>query len=316
MGMSANNKDINLSNKICAGVVTYNPDINLLRKNISILIPQVNEVLVIDNNSINHEELVSLCNEFELKIILNDMNYGIAYALNQLLTYSYENNYEWYLTMDQDSICDIQMIGQYEKVLKTLDYTPAILSPFILNNNKIMLSEYQNIKENLCAVNVIQDPMDCITSGALTNVSASKSVKGYNNHLFIDCVDFDFNIALMEKNKILRVNTTYLIQQMGKAKRVNFFHLVSNVYSSSLIKKLKFTPVYNLTRIYYIFRNSTYIRKNSLSNSKRVSFSWMFGQFLYYFFTYPLSYNRIKLAAAAYKGVKDYKKVKNHRELD
>ena len=39
--------------KIVAGIILYNPDIDRLMDNISAISPQVESIIIIDNNSIN-----------------------------------------------------------------------------------------------------------------------------------------------------------------------------------------------------------------------------------------------------------------------
>lgn len=106
---------------ILACIVTYNPSIDILKKNIENILIQTNNVVIIDNNSNNKVELFELINNinaryhaYRIELIQNDDNNGIAQALNQGLSYSKANNYEWILTLDQDSICDKNMI----KVMK------------------------------------------------------------------------------------------------------------------------------------------------------------------------------------------------------
>ena len=46
--------------EICAGIVSYNPDLKRLKENIDAIFPQVDEVIVFDNGSINQNELIKM----------------------------------------------------------------------------------------------------------------------------------------------------------------------------------------------------------------------------------------------------------------
>ena len=70
---------------VCAGVVTYNPDIKILQKNLQALSPQVQDVFVVDNGSDNIHDIENLIGGFNnLTIFSNPKNLGIAQALNKL----------------------------------------------------------------------------------------------------------------------------------------------------------------------------------------------------------------------------------------
>ena len=89
-----------------AGIVLYNPDTERLKENIEAILPQVDQIIVVDNGSSNVDEICELLNKYEqIKFIWNEENYGIAKALNQLLYFAYKNDVEWILTIDQDSVC-------------------------------------------------------------------------------------------------------------------------------------------------------------------------------------------------------------------
>lgn len=49
-----------MPNRICAGIVTYNPDIPILKRNISSLNSQVNLIIIFDNGSMNYKEIINI----------------------------------------------------------------------------------------------------------------------------------------------------------------------------------------------------------------------------------------------------------------
>lgn len=293
----------------CAGIVLYNPEIDKLQKNIDALYEQVDSLVLVDNSSKNLNEVKKVLSAYSRIIYIeNTSNLGIAEALNQILQYAEEQGYEWYLSMDQDSVCSKTIIKTYAEFIEKDDL--AVLCPYVLNNNKITLSEYKKLE--LKATEYITQPIDCITSGSLNKVAAAKKIGGYNSELFIDCVDVDFNLRLSLLNyKILRVNSTYMVQSMGEARSVGAFQVLYKMTGKNVFKRLRYTPVYSDNRLYYIARNSRYIReKYGKLAGKRMSAMWMMEQFIYYMLTYPLSHSRITMLRAIRKGSADSRALK------
>ena len=89
--------------EIITGIILYNPDLSRLRENISAILPQVDNVVLVENGSSDITYLKELEDE-KIELIVNDENMGIAYALNQVMQYAHDNSYEWALTLDQDSV--------------------------------------------------------------------------------------------------------------------------------------------------------------------------------------------------------------------
>lgn len=299
-----------LKSTTCAGIVIYNPEIDKLKKNIDALLTQVDCIVCIDNDSKNKADIEELISTYDtVSVIKNKKNMGIAFALNQVLKFADKKGYKWYISMDQDSCCSETLVQEYAKNMPEDDEL-AILSPYILNNSKVTLEEYK--KMELPIVQEITAPIDCITSGSLNNVLAAKKIKGYNSKLFIDCVDVDFNLRLMLLHKkIYRINSAYMFQEMGEAKEVKLIQLFYKLTGKNVFRRLRYTPVYSNFRLYHIARNSEYIyRKYGKLAGKRMTPSWMIGQYIYYCLTYPLSASRLLMLKSIIKGKKDSKRMK------
>lgn len=304
----------NLKKITCCGIVLYNPEISKLKKNIDVLYSQVECIILVDNCSENVCEIKELIRNYDCKKIIyirNNENYGIAKALNQILKFAHINKFDWYITMDQDSICSKLLMKEYSKVISKLDNV-AVLCPFVLNNNKISYNEYKMLK--LSEVEVIKQPIECITSASLNNVKKAMQIGGYMEELFIDCVDVDFNIRLINKGfKIYKVNNAYMYQEMGVGKKVYIISLLHKLTKLSFLRKLKVTPVYNNIRLYYISRNSRFIYSiYKKAAGSKMSNLWMYTQFIYYFITYPLEINRVKMLKSILKGIKDSEELINN----
>ncbi len=232
--------------KILAGIVLYNPEEERIIQNIRKILPQVKKVICVDNGSQNIKAIVEkikkVCNDIE--IIRNNENKGISYALNQILNYAYENSYEWFLTLDQDSIAQDDLVNNYKKYLREPEL--AMLTCKIVDRNFKTKEEEQY---------EIKDIEKCITSGTLNNTDILKKVGGYDNSMFIDSVDFDICTTLKENNyRIIKINYDGLLHEVGHATVKHF-----------LWKKIK---VYNHSpfRTYYIIRNGIYYTRKHKRN--------------------------------------------------
>ena len=100
---------------ILAGITLFNPDVARLEENISSIYGQVDRVICVDNGSDNIKNIEDcvLNNWKNITIIKNGKNEGIAKALNQMFEFAIEQQYEYVLTLDQDSVCPDNIIEEY-----------------------------------------------------------------------------------------------------------------------------------------------------------------------------------------------------------
>ncbi|MBR5362078.1 MAG: glycosyltransferase [Oscillospiraceae bacterium] len=288
------------NSKICGGIVLYNPDILLLQKNIDAVLPQLNCLVLYDNGSRNQQDIMEIAEQCDrIHFIGSKANKGVAFALNRINEYARDHGYQWVLTLDQDSICAPNMIEQYRKY--TGKDKVAILCPFVLNNGKYTVKEYQKLK--LPEITVITQPNDCITSAALCNVEIIDRIGGYQDNLFIDYVDTEINCRLMKNGyRIIRVNSTYLLQHMGEAKAIPLFEAFYHVTGLNLFRKMKAASVYSDKRLYYQARNSKYVYCRHKNAGTKLTPLYMYSLFLYDSLFYPISRSRIKMWKNIIKG--------------
>lgn len=289
--------------KIGVGIVLYNPDINLLEKNINALYKQADKILLFDNGSKNYELIKKLSSKYNNMLLKGvKQNQGIAFALNRIVDWAQAENYKWVLSMDQDSICSPNLLKEYSYYLNNKDI--ALICPFVLNNGKVAFEEYKKL--NLPPTTLITDPVKCITSACLMNVKLVREVGSFNEKLFIDCVDIDLNCRVLEAGKkILQVNSAYMIQQMGKGKKIKLFEYLQHLTGIDLFRRSKVIAVYSNKRLYYYSRNSRYIRKKYKNHGKQMSWWFISLYFTYFTIFYPLNRNRVKMWKAMFKGFKD-----------
>ena len=273
---------------ICAGIVTYNPDLNRLKENINSISKQVKLLIIFDNGSKNIEELQKLCCLYKnIALILSPKNKGIAYALNRIVERAYSENYLWLLTLDQDSVCFENIITDYEKCICTINNASIICSLIKDRNFKyydeIINTQYTNVKFT-------------ITSGACINIKDCFKIGGFDEQLFIDWVDSDycFRIDKLGK-KIVRINKEKILHEVGiDTRNYNFLWKKITIFN------------HNAFRVYYICRNGIYLaRKNKNTTILRAKITAINRLIIILLF----EKNKLKKIKAGIKGVKDSKKM-------
>ncbi|MBT1164908.1 glycosyltransferase family 2 protein [Bifidobacterium felsineum] len=221
-------------NKICIGIVTFNPDINDIETTLR-NIGNSFHVIIVDNGSNNIDSIQKISHSYDCHIITNNENLGIAKALNQIFEFADKNSYEWVLTLDDDSLPPSNMISSFLSMLKGRDNV-GIICPMLISKGN------HSIFHSKTAVD------ECITSGSLTNVEAWKSIGGFDEWLFIDSVDFDFSKRLHKAGYVILEDRNVLLpHEIGKTKTINLLVAHPAIRNHSAFRK------------YYQERNYIYV---------------------------------------------------------
>lgn len=231
--------------KIAACVILYNPTKNDLI-NIDSYINVVDHLYIYDNT-----ETESFLNYFKrygdkISYYQNNENQGIAKRLNQACVEAIHDNYDYLLTMDQDSSFIKENLIQY--FYDILNYqNPKDVSLFGIEH----FHEKKSIsKDKIRCINT--DLL--ITSGSVINLSNYIKVGGFDEQLFIDGVDLDYCLASkIQHLKCILFKNNFLTHSLGeKTKKAS----IKTLY---LIKKNK--AFHSPIRIYYMRRNSLYLKE-------------------------------------------------------
>lgn len=223
---------------ILGAIITYNPNLDLLKKNIASFFASVNAVIIIDNGSKIIEELFYLESD-KVKVLINKSNLGIAEGLNQALLYAQENQFDFILTMDQDSFFESETVP--DLLLGFKNDTTAIVCPSLKDMNS---NELVTVDEKYAAI------FTTITSGSLCNVAILKSVGGFDSKMFIDYVDFELCLRIQKKGfKIIRSRSSVLCHHLGESKMERFLGIPIICTHHSPLRR------------FYYARNKIYIYK-------------------------------------------------------
>lgn len=225
---------------VVALIITYNPDMDILYKNIEAVSCQLNHIIVFDNASKNANEICNLLTaKSNILLIQNDKNIGIAAALNRGFYRAKELGFEWILTLDQDSII---RNGLLEKCIEAVkDDKIAIVAAKSVDRNI----------QNLCKKDIsdkIINVTKAITSGTLNSIKIWERMGGFDEFLFIDCVDDDYCNRLLESGyQILQVQDALFSHSIGETKQIILFGKPIYIFNHSADRK------------YYQVRNWIYL---------------------------------------------------------
>lgn len=226
--------------KIAGVTVIYNPD-NKVIKNICTYVNLLEELFVIDNSeSIDYDIINDIKKINGVQYIWMKGNQGIASALNCGIYECIEKNYDWVLTMDQDSQFNNNLLAIYRNYLDDKDTSSiAILSPQYMTPRSD--AKYKKGQDELYWT---------MQSANLLNLKVMKKIGFYDEKYFIDCVDYEYCLRAKRNGyKIIRCNKAILIHNPGITK-----------YKKILGINIKYgyaSPV----RIYYQIRNALYMYK-------------------------------------------------------
>jgi rhamnosyltransferase len=184
-------------------IVTLNPPPEFLL-HFNALGRQVEQILLIDNGSaprIRHilQEEVARRGR-SVVTIFNDLNLGVAVALNQGFQWALEHGYEQVVTFDQDSYPAPGMIRELLEMYASHPHRDkiAIIAPNVEDPLVGIRALYLRPRGKFsfervsCRGEVINDVAIVITSGSLNNLAVYQKLGPFRDDFFIDYVDTEY----------------------------------------------------------------------------------------------------------------------------
>lgn len=219
---------------IDAVIVLYNPKEEFFGR-YKEMSASFNKLFFIDNspNKNNNKDL--LADIKNAKYISLEGNKGIAKALNTGVDAAKEDNPDYILTMDQDSIFPLNRMEEITKILKENE-----------NSKYGIISVNYNSQET--SLEIREVPW-WITSGNFINVKALNAASiRFMDELFIDGVDQEFCHSFMLKG-----------YKIGLIPGIGLVHQIGNPITHRILWKKFTTFNYPYFRYYYLFRNYFYL---------------------------------------------------------
>jgi rhamnosyltransferase len=245
---------------VVAIIVTYNPKIRRFKKVIESVSKQVKKIIIVDNNSLNINEIYSLIKDLvssnKAVLIRLNKNEGLAKALNVGINKTTHTSF--IITLDHDTILHNDaveyLLHEYKKLPEHIKNKVAILHVKYENfgkrkidkiiYNHLILNQ-KELKRNKKYFVKVYPVNSVIQSGMLIKQSITKKFK-FKASFFIDQVDREYCSRLTSNG--------YLILESRK-------RLADHDLGTKVKIKGKIIRYENESRLYYFTRNSTYLLK-------------------------------------------------------
>ena len=219
-------------NRVLCLIVTYNPDCDLLRKNIRRGQEECHRVLVVDNSpSLEQQRMLeSLCKELDVDLITLGYNSGVAKALNMGFQFAKQNSYSSLLTMDQDSTLDSNYLNEMKTAFSELQskgLNVGVLAPVPFDRVSGHISKEYSFDSPYVEREIV------MTSGNFITVETFAKVGPFDESLFIDYVDHEYCLKLKKNNfKIFMVKNARIEHSLGNVvkHKVGAFNFFSHNY--------------------------------------------------------------------------------------
>lgn len=238
---------------IGALIVTFNPDIIQLEKNLSRVVSQTEITVIVDNGSRNVISLRDLCERMSCVLIELGNNLGIAAAQNRGFKYLESQSCSWVLTLDQDTLIPDGMISTYTHTISFESETTGILAAQFIDPSWTEAQRHSQLETG----SKVTEKLRVLSSGNLVKVAAWRACGGFDEWMFIDEVDFDFDARMILSGyKIWQVNQLIMAHKIGVS------------VNPVLRKKLLLFPKDEIVMDHASFREF-YIQRNTIVYSKR-----------------------------------------------
>jgi rhamnosyltransferase len=240
----------------CAVLVTYNPDLSVLKQALSAAALQVDKIYLVDNGS-NVSSSTFFADQEKVEKISLPRNLGIAAGFNIGIRRAANDGYRYVLLLDQDSISPEGMVRRYVETheqLKRAGVRVAATGPRYRDRRTGHTSKFVRYKwfRNAYAGSSKAPSMVAadflISSGSFYQVSIFTEVGPFEERLFIDHVDTEW----FHRAKSLGFHAFGLWD-------VILEHAIGERSIRLWIGRWRQQPIHKPFRLYYIVRNSLLI---------------------------------------------------------
>ena len=239
--------------EVCAIVVTYNPDANLLDR-INAIALQCHYLLVVDNGSKVNSKTTLIRVQKSIKncsFLYNTNNVGIAAAMNLGIEKGMRLGYQVFCTFDQDTRVHPNYVVEQLDILNHYDSQRTIVgcNYFDTNRNRPRYSEYHFVGQSCREVKTV------ITSGMMFSASCRRIIGEFNSTYFIDSVDHEYCLRARKLQCVVYLNSTVLMA-----------HSIGELTSRAGTNRAYLPYSHNAERKYYAVRNTLWtIRQYGLN---------------------------------------------------
>lgn len=257
------------SPKIIAVVVTYHPQWSDLCALLKLTLPQVDQIIIIDNGSSEKaiKEISEFAKQHSIELHCLGQNYGIAAAQNKGMVLAKSYGAQYVLLFDQDSLPGPDLVSKLLEASISKEASGikvAAVGPFYEDPRRLVPSRpfvslhgLHLVLQNNQGPDAIIPVSYLIASASLISIEAFDAVGPMQEELFIDCVDIDWGLRARQLGfQSFGVRDALLEHNLGE--KIRFIFGRSFCFHSPL-------------RHYYQFRNGLWLyRQPYLSFSEKM----------------------------------------------
>lgn len=281
--------------RICAVVVTYNPDASDLGQLLLALHPQVEAIVVVDNNS--DADLRKVPEIDSATLLELPRNLGIAAAQNRGIEWAFERGFTHVLLSDQDSLPASDMVSQLSECLEEAGPQIAAVGPVPLDSRPeagpealvYSFTKWGPKRRSVPGLGQAMEVPFVLASGCLIPLEVLADVGPMNTSLFIDHVDLAWCLRAIERG--------YRVLVCGSA--ILYHSLGDDV--AKIPGRRRQVHVHSPLRNYYMVRNSLFLlRASFLTTRWKLGYiAWLVKYLGYYTTLAPRHLQRLPLLAQA-----------------
>lgn len=231
---------MNCGMNIVGVVILYHPDIKQLSANINTYVSGLKQLYIYDNSERHIPGIEAALYSLHPNVIYKffNSNEGIAKRLNQAVALATQNQFDYLLTMDQDSSFKQGDFEKYKSLIHKRAYSNVAQFGINCQPNITIPSEAP------------QEALTLITSGSILNLSLVKKVGAFNEDLFIDFVDAEFSYRVVQQGLINLMFSNILLN-----------HAIGDLVSGRSLLSLKKSSriIHMPVRAFYITRNGLFL---------------------------------------------------------
>jgi rhamnosyltransferase len=224
--------------KVCAVMVTYNPD-SPLEQSVRALLTEVDRLIIIDNGSESpiRAQIEAVASACQVEVIWNTENLGLATALNMGIRSALgSDDYAWIATFDQDSQVSP---GYRDAMLNAYVSCPYRDRIGIIGPHHVMFPDELMAKHlpgqfspSFCEITVVMQ------SGIFVSTKVLREAGLFDDSFFIDYVDIEFCLRLRKSGyKIIEASRAPLAHRLGDPSRHTILGKTTTVYSHSPLRR-------------------------------------------------------------------------------
>ncbi len=243
---------IPVESDVCAVIITYRPEVDMLRKVVASVENQVGRLLIFDNGTTDPKLATYLSKTESTSVVVtrSPLNVGLAAAMNRAADYARDAGFGYLLLLDQDSQPDVAMVQTLKNALTALSQTESVaavgpqfrdrrtgyIAPFVRVgfpvSKKLTGGPGRHVKCDFL-----------ISSGTLLPLSSIDRVGPMDEGLFIDNVDLEWCFRALHRGMSLYgICDAQMQHSIGDAVRP------SRLVSGGI-------KIHSPVRLYYIMRN-------------------------------------------------------------